>query len=389
MQTSEKNTICIFSALYLPNVGGVENYTYNLSKALIKLGHKVIVITNNTHGNDSFEITPEGIKIYRLPCIDLINARFPIPRIGKKYRKIKSIINKLNPDFVVINTRFYPLCITAVRFAKKKQVTPIVIEHGSAYLTLGNSVVDFLIKIYEHLITLILKTYHPFFYGVSTSACEWLKNYSIQAHGVLHNSIDADNYYESASERNFRQELHISNKDFVVSFVGRLVPEKGVVNLVEAATMLNRSNKDIFFLFAGDGPLLELIQDRNCENIISLGRLTSPDIASLLKTSDAFCLPTRSEGFSTSLLEAAACYTTPIITKVGGVTEMIPDNHHGIILQNQTAEEIVRSILYINNNKTLNLSISKNIGGRVRRHFSWKDTATKTINACRDANSSK
>ena len=42
---------CIFAAQFLPHMGGVENYTYNISKELIKRGNKVTVVTNNTTGS--------------------------------------------------------------------------------------------------------------------------------------------------------------------------------------------------------------------------------------------------------------------------------------------------------------------------------------------------
>ena len=39
---------CIFAAQFLPHMGGIENYTYNISKELIRRGNQVVVITNNT-----------------------------------------------------------------------------------------------------------------------------------------------------------------------------------------------------------------------------------------------------------------------------------------------------------------------------------------------------
>lgn len=387
MQISKKYTICIFSALYLPSMGGVENYTYNLSKALTELGHKVIVITNNSHNKPPIERTDEGIEVHRLPCISLIDSRLPLPRFGQSYKKSKSQIYDINPDFVVINTRFYPLCITATRFANKKGITPVVIEHGSAYLTLGNFIFDSLVKIYEHSVTAILKKYNPSFYGVSSSASKWLQNYKIMSDGTLHNSIDANNYYDSASERNFRKELEINKDVFIVSFVGRLVPEKGITALIDAAAKLRHLDKSIYFLIAGNGPLSDSLERTAPRNVIFLGKLTSSDIASLLKTSDVFCLPSRSEGFSTSLLEAAACYTAPIITNVGGAEELIPEDKYGIIIESATANEISNAILYLKENPEEKLLMSRSVGTRVRKLFSWNTTARNTIAACINANS--
>ena len=131
------------------------------------------------------------------------------------------------------------------------------------------------------------------------------------------------------------------------------------------------------------------LKKNNPGNIYLLGKLDSKDIAALLKQSDVFCLPTRSEGFSTSLLEAAACYTTPIITNVGGVPEMIPSEKYGIILKSQSSEEVASAITMLKESpKRLN-AMSKQIGERVRIFFSWQRTADLLIAACKNANPSK
>mgnify|MGYP002224927771 CR=1 FL=1 len=126
-------------------------------------------------------------------------------------------------------------------------------------------------------------------------------------------------------------------------FTGRLIPEKGIASLVEAAEMLSDVS-DIKFLIAGDGPMRGYVERRCSTNLIMLGNLSASDIAALLLTADAFCLPTRSEGFSTSLLEAAACSVTPILPKVGGVEELITSEDFGIVLRTTEPEEVMSAV---------------------------------------------
>ena len=58
-----KKSFCLFCANYLPNLGGVERYVYNLSKSLIKLGHSVTVVTSNVFDLPSYEIDENGNEI--------------------------------------------------------------------------------------------------------------------------------------------------------------------------------------------------------------------------------------------------------------------------------------------------------------------------------------
>ena len=71
---------CIFSAQFLPHMGGVENYTYNISKELIKRGNKVVVVTNNTTASPLRE-NIEEIEVMRFPCFNFIGGRFPVMKL--------------------------------------------------------------------------------------------------------------------------------------------------------------------------------------------------------------------------------------------------------------------------------------------------------------------
>ena len=378
------NTICIYSANYLPGYGGVEQFTHNAAKSLIQKGAAVRIITNNVYGLPEKEITNEGISIYRLPCKPLINGRLPLPKKSPEFHALFREIRESPTGYIVINTRFYPHTFLGVQHAEAAGIRPIVIDHGSAYLTFGNPAIDVAVKAYEHAVTAKLKRHDVDFYGVSEASVEWLKTFGIEGLGVINNSIDADEYLSRASERNFKSEM--KNKDcFLVSFTGRLIPEKGVRNLLEAAHLLS-NDPQIQIALAGDGPLKQELTDRNPGNMHLLGRLDANDIAALLKQSDCFCLPTRSEGFSTSLLEAAACYTTPVITNVGGVPEMIPSPDYGVILESQDPRAIVDAIRQLKQNPERNATLASNIGKRVREEFSWQATAEKTIAACQKAN---
>lgn len=383
----DKQTYCIFSAQYLPHMGGVENYTYHLSQELIRLGNRVIIITCNTVDLENISYPSSNLTVVRLPCYPLLDGRFPLLKKNTIYKKLINDVIALHIDNIVINTRFYPLSLQAAKLAKKKGIRPILIEHGSAYLTLGNRIIDFFIKKYEHAITYIIKQHPIDFYGVSKASSKWLKTFGIQSKGELNNAINATKFRESASKRDFRKELNLPQDAFVVSFTGRFIPEKGIPALLRAADSLS-NNSSIHFFLAGDGPLKPEIEQKNLKNVHLLGKLSPEDVAAMLLTSDAFCLPTRSEGFSTSLLEAAACETTPIITNVGGAEELISSKEYGFLLKNSSSECITASILYLLNHKTECKKMAKQIYNKVSDRFKWSVTTDALIRACEETNTS-
>ena len=94
--------VCLFSANYLPNIGGVERYTYYLAKELIALGHSVTVVTNNVFDLAPWENTPESIELYRFPCYNVMKGRYPVPKKNSVFREIMSRLNKKKFDLVLL-----------------------------------------------------------------------------------------------------------------------------------------------------------------------------------------------------------------------------------------------------------------------------------------------
>lgn len=378
------DTYVIFSANYLPNTGGVEKYTHNLAHALSKQGSRVIVVTNNVFNLLPRENEGELVEVIRLPCRKVMKGRYPLPLQNREFIKQIDYLQNQQVDHVIVNTRFYFHSLLGVKFAKTKGIKPLVIDHGSAHLTVGSKFFDAPIATYEHIFTSFLKRYPADYYAVSEASVQWLTHFGIKARGTLCNSIDAELFRTKASNRDFRKECRIDTQDFLVAYTGRFVPEKGIGALLDTAEAL-KEHLDIHFLLAGEGPLESVIKQQKLPNIHLLGKLDESDVAALLSQANTLCLPTRSEGFSTTLLEAAACGTTPIITRVGGVDELMPTADYGIILNEINGNEIAKSILKLHDDRVLNKQLGDCIQHHVECNFSWQATAQHAREACQRA----
>lgn len=88
-----ENTYCIFSTLYLPSLGGVERYTHNLAKALVRAGNEVIIVTSALDGDDGITCE-DDIAVVRIPSILLRNNRFAMPRRGKSLTQLIDWLNE-------------------------------------------------------------------------------------------------------------------------------------------------------------------------------------------------------------------------------------------------------------------------------------------------------
>lgn len=377
--TKENKTYCLFSAQYLPYLGGVESYTQNLAKTLIEKGNKVIVVTSNTHQLEPIE-EESDLTIVRLPCHNLFEGRLPLPRKNAAYKRLLRYLDTRQIDHIIVNTRFYPHSLLGVKMACRRGVRPIVIDHGSAYIAFGNPLIDVFVVLWEHWFTARMKKYPLDFYAVSSKGINWLKTFGITGLGVLNNSIDASAFLAQSSARSIRDEHQIPQDAFVVAFIGRLISVKGIKQLLQAAKQLE-SFTDIRFLFAGEGPYAPAIEQGG-DNVILIGKLNTADVAAFLKESDVLCLPSRSEGFSTTLLEAAACALPIISTEVGGAKEIMPNESFGTIIPDATPQAIKKALLSMYNNKAKAKAQGLKAQARVQQEFSWNKTTQKVIEAC-------
>lgn len=383
MGEPRNRTIVIFSAQFLPHMGGVENFTKGLSSALEQMGVHAIVVTSAFGGVPEHEANiDDGIEVFRLPSVQLLNGRFPVVRDCARTRELLSTIKKRMPNGVLVNTRLYGLSIMGVRFARELNLDPVVLDHGSSYIGFGVPVLDSIIHVYERAMTKKICSYSPKFYGVSEKSAEWLGNFGIVPSGVIHNAIDAEEFRDSASNRDFREELGIGRDCLLVCFVGRIVNGKGIEVVTELARRFGARGKQIQFAIAGDGPDFEALRTDAPPFARVLGRLDRSDVASLFLQSDLHLLPSKSEGLPTSLLEASAAGTPSLVFDVGGAREVIPSDSYGTVLDEASVSACEHVLdWYLDNRDVLGVQ-GTNVKKRVEDSFSWEVTARKVLEAC-------
>lgn len=367
--------ICIFSAAYLPGLGGVERYTYYVARELISRGNEVCVVTSDIFRLGAHEVTPEGIEVFRLPCINALGGRYPIYKHGRTLRKVKKALKDKKFDFVMVNTRFYFHSLLGAAFAHKNGIPCITVEHGTSHLSVNNKALDALGGVFEHFITALLKRHCKDFYGVSHAACEWSAHFNIKSKGVLYNAVDFDGISRALENPvcSYRAEYAVPKGATVITYTGRLIPEKGIFELNEAVSKLGRD--DVYVFFAGDGPSADALDSAAGKNTFLLGRIDFEHVCALLKESDIFCLPSVSEGMSTSVLEAAACGAYVITTENGGSKELIVSGETGTIIKNNSVELVLEALERAIANPEERARAAEKARERVKREFTFAKTA--------------
>lgn len=370
--------ICIFASHYFPYLGGIERYTYNLSKALMDRGDEVLIVTSNDVKEKEFE-RMDGIGVLRLPCFNVMGGRYPVTKWNRSFRKLYQRLQEQSFDLVLINARFYPHTLLGAWFARKKQIPSIILDHGTSHMTIGKRFPDLVFAAVEHLITFGDKRLCKAYYGVSLACCKWLEHFHIKASGVLYNAVDAAAIQKIAGEpgEDLRKKYELSSGTALIVYTGRLIKEKGIWKLIQAVKELDNSYQ-VCLMIAGDGEEMEAVKEQESERIKVLGRLSFEQIASLLGQAEIYCLPTEyPEGFPTSVLEAAAAGCYVITTNRGGSGELIIDETYGSLLETVTPEILKLELEKVLNNPKLRMQAAEKARKRVQELFTWEKTAEK------------
>ncbi len=369
-------SIAVFSAQYPPHMGGIETFTRNLAGALAARGCEVIVVTNDTNGAGAGLTREDGFDVMRLPCLPLVDGRLPLPSPSAERSGLIRQLRQRPLDGVLVNARFYPHSLLGMRLAREKGLRPLVLDHGSAWLSFSNRLLDPVVRLYERVITAMGKRYGAAYFGVSRKSAEWLGEFGIHAEGVITNSIDAAAYREQASDRDWREELRIDGSTFLVVFAGRLVPEKGLQRLLETFNLHFKNDASIHLAIAGSGPMERAASESGLDNCSYVGRLSQADLSALFRDADCLCLPTAyPEGLPTVLLEAAAQHAAIVVSDCAGAREVVPDDTHGIVLKELTPQTIAKALSRLRDDRDDLNRCKRNAAERVKYEFSWDKTA--------------
>lgn len=376
---------CIFAAQYFPHMGGVERYTYNLAKKLIEDGNEVSVVTSNVYKLSEYERV-DRIPVYRIPCWNLLAGRYPVLKMNARFWKINKALKKKNFDMVIVNTRFYPHSLYGMMFAKKIKAKCITLDHGTSHLSVHNKILDFFGAIFEHSLTKIDQIFCKDYYGVSGACNEWLAHFHIKAKGILYNSIDLEEVKNTQVNirESYREKYKIPTDAIIVTFTGRLLKEKGLPSLLNVMDRINKKREDVYLFIAGDGDMEKEVYDRKNKHIIPVGRIDFEHIVTLLTESDIFCLPSFSEGFSTSILEAAACGCYILTTARGGAKELLINDEYGCIIPNNQENILYDALIEIINNPDRRKRGIELTYQRIKQKFTWDIVAKNVETICEE-----
>ena len=361
-------TIVMFSAYYLPHLGGIERYIDNLMKEFVKLGIKVILVTTN-YQNIEEETDYNGIHIIKIPVFNQWKNRYPIPKLNKEEKRLISKLDNYDIDAIIVNSRFHLTSHIGANYGKKHNIPVYLIDHSSNYVTVNSKFWDFFGNRYEDVLTAYLKKRVTGWYGVSKACNEWLKHFKVKASGVWYNSIDV------------KQKLPKRKKHEGINFLyaGRIIKQKGVENILISFINLSKEYDNINLYIAGIGEELDYYKKTyKHKNIHYLGQLDFQELLKYYAQTDVFLYPSLyPEGLPTSILEAGLMGCAVIGTLSGGSKEVLFDYNSVIVDEKQ--ESLEKGMKELIDNPDKREKIAKEMNKFILDNFSWEKAAKKVL----------
>ncbi|MDW4299774.1 glycosyltransferase family 4 protein [Staphylococcus saprophyticus] len=175
---------------------------------------------------------------------------------------------------------------------------------------------------------------------------------------------------------------------FVVGYVGRIVKDKGISELIKSFQKLQKLKYNIKLLIVGDFEKADSISDeeikilKNDSNIVWVNRVDNP--VAYFNNMDVFVFPTYREGFGNVSIEAQLLKVPVITTNVTGAKDTVINGETGFIVEKNEVDAIVEKIELLINDENYRKNLGENGKKWIEKYFSndiiWNDLEQLYIN---------
>jgi glycosyltransferase involved in cell wall biosynthesis len=371
--------VCVVSALYHPDLGGLGRQAQLLSERLRNEGVELFVIARKMEVDGRAAFSP-SVEVVRVPSLFakhhileeigfkniLISVIFSLGCLGVLIRRRKSY------DLVHFHGASIPLFVAlpALKRMGKKVVAKVAAanlgtEAGSLsgrYFGIGN------------LLARLVRQVDGFV-AISEEIREGLLRDGIRPERIqrIDNFVDAAVFSPAEEGKGrMKERLGFAGRALVL-YSGRMVRRKGVEHLLASWHTVIREHPEARLLLLGDGPLLgdlEMMATRLriADDVFFRGRVDN--VPEFLRAADLFVLPSLQEGMPNALLEAMACGLPSVASRIGGVVDVVTDGEEAILVPPGDSASLAAGIAIVLTDPALRERLSKGAVQRIESFFS-------------------
>ncbi|MFA4991667.1 MAG: glycosyltransferase [Candidatus Omnitrophota bacterium] len=347
------------------NVGGVETGTLDLSRELVKRGHKVIVVSGG--GRMVRALTDMNVKHVELP----VHKKSPFTIIDS-IKRLEEIIRLERVDIVHARSRVPGI----IAFFAARHT-------GAAFITTAHGYYS------THLLSRVMSWSK---YVIVASGV--IGRHMIDDFGVPHERLRFIPRGVDLEKFRFNPPDAAAKSEYRIGVIGRITPIKGHAFFLQAIARVIRLFPKVKISIVGDAPrdkpeyrhrLEALARQLNISNFVEfLG--TREDVPRIMSQLDLLVLPSMGqEAFGRVIIEAGASGVPVIATRIGGAVEIIEDGQTGILVKPGDILEMVESIIKLLKDRELARSCAVEAKKKIDKEYSLARMTEETIRVYEDA----
>ncbi|HYH03239.1 MAG TPA: glycosyltransferase family 4 protein [Bacillota bacterium] len=358
-----------------PVMGGMRQHLIGLVSLTIKEQVETIVVCAKGEGGFKPEELP-GVKIFPLDIKGdfSLHSDYQIARAILKIALAEKVniihAHGIKAGLLCLwsclnrRNRFAVICTFHNQFRKSTHVLKNAIN---------KLLVVILAKSVNHIITVSQ--------AIRKELVEYLNVYPLKI-TCIYNGIDLERFSTLLKSDCLHREYAIPKYSVLIGTVARLIPQKGVSTLIKAAAVLSQEYPDLYFIIIGDGPFRESLELEAAGAGLKKRMFFTgfrKNVPELLSDLDIFALPTLEEGFSIVTLEAMAVKKPVVVSRVGGLPEVV-SAESGIIVTPNDSEALETALRDLICNPAQRIIMGNAAFDRVNQKFSLNRMTEQHLN---------
>jgi glycosyltransferase involved in cell wall biosynthesis len=337
--------IAIFTDTFAPDVNGVARTLKRFTDHLEANGYEFRVFAPESTNESLF--SSHIHRFVSLPFFLYPECRLALPNM----LHVKAELQRFKPDLIHVATPFN-IGLCGLHYAKKMNI-PIVGSYHTDF--------DQYLEYYDlHFLSKFLWKYMHWFHKPlrkifvpSNETMEQLKRKGFSNVRIWGRGVDCSLFHPNYSVQEIREQYVIKEK-YILSYVGRLAPEKDIETLLNISLQLpEKIRNQVHWLIVGDGPSKDEMAKNAPKNMTFAGYLNGENLAKVYASSDLFVFPSPTETFGNVVLEALATGTPVIGANSGGVKNIISHETTGYLCEPKNVEQFNHAIIHLLENQTL------------------------------------
>lgn len=341
--------------------GGAERFTVDLCNELVEQGNEVVLCTlYSLNAKKEYSFFKKEVK----SDVKLINCNKKLGFDFTLFFKLFKLIKKEQPQVVHSHLSVLNYMLLAVFLIKNRYIHTL---HSDAFKLIKNKGEYWLRKIV---------------YSGKWVQPICISEESLESYTKLYKDAKAKIIYNG---RKFKKKKYFSGDrlrlkteevDTIFLHVGRYDQAKNQLNLVKAFQNVLKKYPKILLLMIGDGDsdIKKKLSSYQNDNILLLGKKNN--VEDYMEIADAFLLPSIFEGMPISLIEAMAHGLIPIVTRVGGMKNMVKNMENGISICGHDIENIEKGLIEFLN---LNIETKEIMKNKIKNDFHKKYSIEKCV----------